>query len=96
MVHIRPRPESGCDSQSNPVDACGAISALAPCARTGSRGSGRIGNGITFTGVAETITRVLMERRKQTDGEVAAAAAEGRRLHHDDILEKVRRFFGLS
>jgi CRP-like cAMP-binding protein len=46
--------------------------------------------------VAEAITRVLAARRRQTESEVAAAHAAGHAMRHDDILEKVRRFFGLA
>jgi small-conductance mechanosensitive channel len=46
--------------------------------------------------IAEAITRVLADRRKQTDGEIAASAAGGRKARHDDLLDKVRRFFGLT
>lgn len=46
--------------------------------------------------IAESISRVLADRRKQLDGEVAAAQGEERRMQRDDILEKVRRFFGLT
>jgi small-conductance mechanosensitive channel/CRP-like cAMP-binding protein len=45
--------------------------------------------------IAESISRVLAERNRRTEGLLASAHAAGGDTHHDDILEKVRRFFGL-
>ena len=46
--------------------------------------------------IAEAISRVLAERNQRTEGQLAAAHAADRAMHHDDILEKVRRFFALA
>lgn len=46
--------------------------------------------------IAEAMSRVLATRRTQLEGEIAAARAHGESGHADDILDRVRRFFGLT
>lgn len=46
--------------------------------------------------IAEAISRVLVERRAGLEGRLAAAHALDHAPPHDDILEGVRRFFGLA
>jgi CRP-like cAMP-binding protein len=46
--------------------------------------------------IAEAVSRILSSRRARLNGELAAVHAGQATMHHDDILHRVRRFFGLT
>jgi small-conductance mechanosensitive channel/CRP-like cAMP-binding protein len=46
--------------------------------------------------IAEAMSRVLATRRTQLEGEIAAAGTRSASVRADDILDRVRRFFGLT